>query len=124
VRHSPAPQSLRPRRRRFTRASRRTDSRGLAGCSPNSRIGFGSAFVEVSFGIGSGKEIPEISRDGATAQRQYCRLVRCGLMPVFAQLVFSGEVLPDSGRFGSRLSTTVPLVESVPEGPEVSIVSA
>jgi hypothetical protein len=31
-------------------------------------------------------------------------------------------VLPDTGRFGSRLVTTVPLVTSVPGGPDVSIV--
>jgi hypothetical protein len=101
-------------------------SRGLAGCSPNSRVGFGSAFVEVPFGIGSGKEIPELQavmgppRNGNIVVLFYAN----GLSPVFAQLVFSGEVLPDSGRFGSRLDATVPLVESVPDGPDVSIVSA
>jgi hypothetical protein len=31
---------------------------GLAGCPPNSRLGFGSALVEVPFGTGSGHEIP------------------------------------------------------------------
>src|ERR1700693_5891392 len=34
--------------------------RGLAGCSPNSRLGFGSAYVEVPFGETSGHEIPDI----------------------------------------------------------------
>jgi hypothetical protein len=101
-------------------------ARGLAGCSPNSRVGFGSAFVEVPFGVGSGKEIPELQavmgppRNGNIVVLFYAN----GLMPVFAQLVFSGEVLPDSGRFGSQLAATVPLVESVPDGPDVSIVSA
>ena len=33
---------------------------GLAGCSPNSRLGFGKAFVEVPFGTGAGHEIPEL----------------------------------------------------------------
>jgi hypothetical protein len=101
-------------------------ARGLAGCSPNSRVGHGNAFVEVPFGVGSGREIPELQavmgppRNGNIVVLFYAN----GLAPVFAQLVFSGEVLPDSGRFGSRLSTTVPLVESVPLGPDVSIVSA
>jgi hypothetical protein len=99
---------------------------GLAGCSPNSRLGYGSAFVEVPFGVGSGREIPEIQavmgppHNGNIVVLFYAN----GLAPVFAQLVFAGEVLPDSGRFGSQLATTVPPVESVPGGPNVSIVSA
>jgi hypothetical protein len=100
-------------------------ARGLAGCSPNSRLGFGTAFVEVPFGVGSGHEIPEIqavsgpSPDGNLVVLFYAN----GLFPVSAQLVFSGEVLPDTGHFGSQLQTTVPPVSSVPGGPNVSIVS-
>jgi hypothetical protein len=45
-----------------------------------------------------------------------------GLYPVYAQLSFAGEVLPDRGRYGSQLATNVPLVTSVPGGPDVSIV--
>ncbi|HEV2975283.1 MAG TPA: hypothetical protein VGX69_09865 [Solirubrobacteraceae bacterium] len=101
-------------------------ARGLAGCSPNSRVGYGSAFVEVPFGINSGTEIPELQalmgppHNGNIVVLFYAN----GLAPVYAQLVFSGEVVPDSGRFGSQLATTVPLVESVPLGSDVSIVSA
>jgi hypothetical protein len=99
-------------------------ARGLAGCSPNSRLGYGSALVEVPFGTGEGHEIPEIqavsgpSPNGNLVVLFYAN----GLYPVYAQLAFSGEVLPDTGRFGSRLVTTVPLVTSVPGGPDVSIV--
>lgn len=100
-------------------------ARGLGGCSPNSRLGYGTAFVEVPFGIGSGHEIPEIqavsgpSPNGNLVVLFYAN----GVFPVSAQLVFSGEVLPDSGHFGSRLTTTVPPVTSVPGGPDVSILS-
>ena len=100
-------------------------ARGLAGCSPNSRLGYGSALVEVPFGTGEGHEIPEIqavagpSPNGNLVVLFYAN----GLYPVYAQLAFQGEVLPDSGRFGSRLQTTVPLVTSVPGGPDVSIVN-
>jgi len=100
-------------------------ARGLAGCSPNSRLGYGSAYVEVPFGTGSGHEIPEVqalsgpSPNGNLVVLFYAN----GLYPVAAQLTFSGEVLPDSGHFGSQLQTTVPLVASVPGGPDVSIVS-
>lgn len=99
---------------------------GLAGCSPNSRLGYGNALVEVPFGVGSGKELPGLQavmgppRNGNIVVLFYAN----GLWPVYAQLVFTGEVLPDSGRFGSQLATTVPPVQSVPDGPDVSIVSA
>jgi hypothetical protein len=100
-------------------------AKGLAGCSPNSRLGYGSALVEVPFGVGSGHEIPEIQavmgppRNGNLVVLFYAN----GLTPVFAQLVFAGEVLPASGAFGSRLVTEVPPIASVPGGPDVSIVS-
>lgn len=99
--------------------------KGLAGCSPNSRLGYGSAVVEVPFGTGAGHEIPEIqalagpSPHGNLVVLFYAN----GVHPVYAQLAFSGEVLPDKGRFGSQLAATIPLVTSVPGGPDVSIVS-
>jgi hypothetical protein len=101
-------------------------AKGLAGCSPNSRLGSGSALVEVPFGVGSGREIPELQavmgppRNGNIVVLFYAN----GLWPVYAQLVFTGEVLPDAGRFGSQLAITVPPVHSVPGGSDVSIVSA
>jgi hypothetical protein len=100
-------------------------ARGLAGCSPNSRLGYGSALVEVPFGVGSGHEIPEIQalmgppHDGNLVVLFYAN----GLTPVYAQLVFTGEVLPATGAFGSRLATEVPPIASVPGGPDVSVVS-
>jgi hypothetical protein len=33
---------------------------GLAGCPGNSRLGSGSAYVEVPFGDGAGQELPEV----------------------------------------------------------------
>jgi hypothetical protein len=100
-------------------------AKGLAGCSANSRLGYGSADVEVPFGTGAGHEIPEVqalsgpSPNGNLVVLFYAN----GMYPVYAQLVFSGEVLPASGRFGSQLATTVPLIASVPGGPDVSVLS-
>jgi hypothetical protein len=100
-------------------------AQGLKGCSPNSRVGSGSALVEVPFGTGSGHEIPEIQavvgppNNGNMVVLFYAN----GQTPVSAQLVFTGEVLPDSGAFGSQLTTAVPLIPSVPNGPDVSIVN-
>jgi hypothetical protein len=98
---------------------------GLAGCPPNSRLGYGSALVEVPFGTGQGHEIPEIQAVAGPSPKGNLVVLfyANGLYPVYAQLAFSGEVLPDSGRYGSQLQTNVPLVASVPGGPDVSIVS-
>ena len=99
-------------------------AQGPSGCSPNSRLGYGSAFVEVPFGTGSGHELPEIQAlmgppiDGNMDVLFYAN----GQTPVSAQLVFVGEVLPATGVFGSQLSTAVPAIPSVPNGPDVSIV--
>ena len=100
-------------------------ARGIAGCPANSRLGYGSAYVEVPFGTGAGHEIPEIQAlAGPSAHGNLVVLFYAnGLYPVYAQLAFTGEVLPDTGRFGSQLATTVPLVTSVPGGPDVSILS-
>jgi hypothetical protein len=100
-------------------------AKGVAGCPPNSRIGYGEASVEVPFGTGAGHEIPEIQAVAGPSPKGNLVVLfyANGLSPVYAQLAFSGEVLPDTGRFGSQLDTTVPLVTSVPGGPDVSIVS-
>jgi hypothetical protein len=100
-------------------------AQGPKGCPPNSRLGAGSALVEVPFGTGSGHEIPEVQavvgppKEGNMVVLFYAN----GQTPVFAQLEFTGEVLPDSGLFGSKLATSVPLIPSVPNGPDVSVVS-
>jgi len=100
-------------------------ARGPAGCPANSRLGHGSALVEVPFGVGNGHEIPDIQAIAGPSPKGNLVVLfyANGLYPVYAQLSFSGEVLPDTGRFGSQLSATVPLVTSVPGGPDVSIVS-
>jgi hypothetical protein len=98
---------------------------GVNGCPANSRLGYGSADVEVPFGTGAGHEIPEVqalsgpSPNGNLVVLFYAN----GLYPVYAQLAFSGEVLPATGAFGSQLATTVPLIASVPGGPDVSVLS-
>ena len=99
---------------------------GVKGCPPNSRLGSGGAFVEVPFGTGSGHELPEIqavSGPPSSAGNMVVLFYANGQFPVSAQLVFSGEVLGDTGIFGSQLATTVPPIPSVPNGPDVSIVN-
>jgi hypothetical protein len=100
-------------------------AKGLAGCPPNSRLGYGSADVEVPFGTGAGHEIPEVQAVSGPSPKGNLTVLfyANGLYPVYAQLAFSGEVLPDTGPFGSQLATIVPLIASVPGGPDVSVLS-
>jgi hypothetical protein len=100
-------------------------AKGLSGCSPNSRLGAGNAFVELPFGKESGYEIPDIEalmgppHNGNIVVLFYAE----GRKPVSAQLVFQGELLTGSEVLGGSLNTAVPLIPSVPNGPPVSIVS-
>ncbi len=99
---------------------------GPAGCPANSRLGFGSASVEVPFGTGAGHELPEIQAlmgPPSPGSNMVVLFYANGQTPVFAQLVFKGEVLPQSGTFGSQLVTSVPPIPSVPNGANVSIIS-
>jgi hypothetical protein len=100
-------------------------AQGPEGCSPNSRIGFGSALVEVPLGSGGGEETPSIeafmgppASDGDTVVVFYAH----GRTPVDAEVVFEGELIPGFGPLSSgSLDNAVPLVPGVPEGPDVSI---
>jgi hypothetical protein len=99
-------------------------ARGLAGCSPNSRLGFGSAFVEVPFGEGVGHEIPHIDAlmGPPHGHNTVVLFYADGVEPVYAQIVFAGELIAGSQSFGGSLNAGLPLIPSVPAGPPVSIV--
>jgi hypothetical protein len=100
-------------------------TRGPSGCPPNSLLGSGSALVEVPFGVGSGKEIPEIQAVmGPPAHENIVVLFYAnGLEPVLAQIVMQAELISGSSTMPGRLETQVPLIASVPAGPPVSILS-
>jgi hypothetical protein len=98
---------------------------GAGSCPANSRLGYGSAYVEVPFGTGAGHEIPQVQAFSAPSPKGNLVVLfyANGLEPISAQLAFTGEVLPATGSFGSHLASTIPLVTSVPGGPDVSIVT-
>jgi hypothetical protein len=104
---------------------KRLEEKGLAGCPANSRLGVGSAFVEVPFGQNAGHEIPEIQalmgppHNGNVVVLFYAN----GLAPVYAQIVFGGELVSGGGAFGEDLSAAIPLIPSVTNGPPVSIIN-
>jgi hypothetical protein len=97
---------------------------GLAGCPPNSRLGHGSAWVEVPFGSSAGRELPDIQalmgppRGGNIVVLFYAD----GREPVDAQVIFEGELIAGSQTLGGSLNAAVPLIPSVAGGPPVSII--
>jgi hypothetical protein len=100
--------------------------KGLKGCSPNSRLGFGSATVEVPFGDSSGHELPEVQalRGPQTSNGHMVVLFYAnGESPIYAQIIFKGEIAPDLNPFGLQLVALVPPIPSVPNGPDVSVTS-
>lgn len=102
------------------------EKQGSSGCPANSKLGAGSAYVEVPFGSGSGRELPAITAWMAPSVKENMVVLFYvnGKTPVYGQFIFGGEVQPATGIFGSQLAAEVPLVTSVPGGPDVSIVRA
>jgi len=100
-------------------------AQGLNGCSPNSRLGYGSAYVKVPFGQESAEEIPDIeavrgpSHNGNIVVLFYAD----GREPIYAKLVFQGELVRGAGLLGGSLTTAIPLIPSITNGPAVSIIS-
>jgi hypothetical protein len=89
---------------------------GPEGCPPNAQIGSGSAIVTVPFG-------PELVQEqanivavmGPPVHEQVVTLLYAeARTPILAQLILPGELLPDSGVFGERLASTVPVTATLP----------
>lgn len=100
-------------------------ARGLTGCSPNARIGLGSAVVEVPF-----EQMPVYDTASITAlmgppDKHHVVLLffADAQTPISARLVFPARLLPDRLPFGEFLDTSIAPIQSAPEGPNVALVS-
>jgi hypothetical protein len=98
---------------------------GLAGCSENSRIGFGDAVAVVPLAAHPVYERASLTAlMGPPADNHIQVLFYAeGLTPVFAQFVFPGVLFSDVHPFGDRIDTTIPLVTPWPEGPNIALTS-
>lgn len=94
---------------------------GLDGCSPNARLGSGSAEVAVPFGPEIVKETANIQAlMGPPAGEQVGVLLYAeSRTPVFAQLVFPGILLVGSGP--ESLNTSIPLTPTLPGAPDAAL---
>lgn len=100
------------------------EDNGPADCSPNAVMGRGRALVEVPLGPQIVHEWAYITIlmgpaiDDRTTLIYYAE----GRTPVSAYITFTGLLLPGDGPFGGLLDMTIPLVSSVPEAPDASVV--
>jgi hypothetical protein len=96
---------------------------GPEGCSPNARIGSGSAVVAVPFGPELLQETASIvALLGTPEHEQVVMLLYAeSKSPILAQLILPGELLPDSGPFGERLASTIPLTPTLPGAGDVAV---
>lgn len=97
---------------------------GGEGCPSRSLMGYGTATAEVEVG---GEVLHELATTAifmaplAEGNINLQFFVNGGT-PLSAQLIFPGLLLPATGPYGGNLAITVPLLESFPEGPYVSLV--
>ena len=96
---------------------------GRAACPANSLMGHGSATTAVPFGTRFVTERTGVTLFSGPVQGSDPQLlfVAVGEYPVIAEIVFSALVLPGGPRFGGLIETKLPLVPSVPNGPDVAL---
>ncbi|HEY2632044.1 MAG TPA: hypothetical protein VGI26_06650 [Solirubrobacteraceae bacterium] len=94
---------------------------GLAGCSPDARLGVGTATAVVPLEAQSIFETGTIDAlMGEPAEDRVEVLFYLeAFSPVFAQLVLPSVLEEAAAPFGEQLTTTVPLVQAWPEGPDL-----
>jgi hypothetical protein len=94
---------------------------GPEGCPSNSRVGFGTAFVEVAVGETLVQESTSITTFfGPPKTADEVLFYANGSSPVDAQLVFPAQLKSQTkGIYGGELEANVPLIESWPNGPYV-----
>jgi hypothetical protein len=96
---------------------------GLGGCSANARIGFGEARADVPVGSHDvhEKATLEALMGPAVEDRVEVLFFVEALQPISTRLVFPGVVREDVAPYGEQLDTTVPLVPTWPEGPDLAL---
>jgi hypothetical protein len=107
-----------------TCSKKRVEAFGPEGCPADSRMGEGSALAEIPIGPEVLQETASVAIFRAPEQDGHLALLlyATGLSPVFAQIAFPGLLLPAPAPYGARIHIDVPLVPSLPEGPDVSVV--
>ncbi len=92
-------------------------------CPANSLMGYGSALAEIPIGPETIHETAQITTWMAPIEDGHLGLLFLaqGETPVYAQLIFTSLILNAPTPFGGSLNTTVPIVPSLPEAPDVAV---
>jgi len=93
-------------------------------CPPNSLMGYGSALVELPFGADIIQEEGHITTWMAPIQNGQLALLFYAEAPtpVSAELIFTGRLLPAPAPYGGQLTTSIPVIRTLPEAPDASVV--
>jgi hypothetical protein len=100
-------------------------ARGPRGCPIDSKVGFGSAAVEVAFGERVVRQRISISTfAGPPESRSELLFYNEGRTPIASTTIFSARGKEGSKEiFGGSLETDVPLIPTVPEGDYLALTS-
>jgi hypothetical protein len=93
---------------------------GPAGCPPDSRMGYGSALVEIPIGSETVHEAAQVTLlRGPTHGTHLALLVSVNAeVPVWAPLTLPALLLPAPAPYGGSLTIAVPLVPTFPGTPD------
>jgi hypothetical protein len=103
----------------------RLEAHGSSACPEDSLMGRGSALVQVPFGpriVSETAPVTIFSQPVRSGQLGLLFLAS-GTLPVIANLVFGAFVGNAQPPFGGVLDTTLPLLASVPKGPDVALLA-
>lgn len=97
---------------------------GPEGCPENSRLGFGAATAEVPYGPETVSENAKVYAYRGAPENGHVTVLFFteGWYPVFADLVFPGHLIEDTGPFSGEIDTELPLIPSLPGGADVSVI--
>lgn len=101
------------------------ENRGVNGCPTNALMGRGVATVEIPIGTEILHDAAIIDIFMSTPINEHTTMVFYAesRTPVFADVVFHGELLPDPGSESAFFDTLIPLVPTLPGGPDAAVVN-
>jgi hypothetical protein len=99
------------------------ETEGPAACPADSLMGHGSALIEVPFGPELIQETGSITTFMAPLQNGNLGLLfyAYGKTPIYAEPIFPGLVLPTIPPYGGRIDVNLPLIPSLPDGPDAAL---
>jgi hypothetical protein len=92
-------------------------------CPANSLMGYGSALVEIPVGYEPVQEEGQITTWMAPVQDGHLALLFYAeaQAPVFATLIFTGQVREAPAPFGGQIATSIPVIETLPGAPDAAV---